>query len=63
MWIAITLNHQKKSKKRKKQQPTENKTNTKTEISLKMAVRFSHIECQGGIPPPCLPSVTSLAMI
>jgi len=63
MWIAITLNHQKKSKKRKKQQLTENKTNTKTEISLKMAVRFSHIECQGGISPLCLPSVTSLAMI
>jgi len=38
-----------------KKQPTANQTHIKTEISLKMAVRFSHLDCQGGqfahLPP------------
>jgi len=33
----------------KKQQPTESQTNTKTEISLEVADRFSHLDYQGGI--------------
>jgi len=45
---AKTLNHRKIIRKtRKKQQSTENQTNTKTEISLEVAVRFSHLDFQG----------------
>ena len=40
---AKTRNHRKNAQK----QPTENQTNIKTEISLKMAVRFSNLHCQG----------------
>jgi len=60
---AKTLNHRKIIRKRKKQQPAETQTNTKTEILLQVAVRFSHLDCQGGILHHCLPSVTSLATI
>jgi len=38
-----------------KKQPTENQTNIKTEISLNMVVRFSHIECLGGHFAPLPP--------
>jgi len=48
---AKTLNHRKIIRKTQKQQTTENETNTKTEISLKVAVRFSHLDCLGGILP------------
>jgi len=45
---AKTLNHRKSSRNRKKKrQPTENQRNTKNELSLKVAVRFSHLDCQG----------------
>ena len=54
---AKTLNHRKTIWKTQKQQPTENQTNTKTEISLKVAVRFSHLDCQGGLFAP-LPAVS-----
>jgi len=60
---AKTLNHRRIIRKTQKQQPTENQTNTKTEISLKVAVRFSLLDFQGGISPLCLQSVTSLATI
>jgi len=60
---AKTLNHRKIIWKTQKKQLTENQRNTKTEISLKVAVRFSHLDCQGGVSLLCLPSVTSLAMI
>jgi len=58
-----TLNHRKIIQKMQKKQPSENQTNIKTEISLKVGVRFSHLDCQGGISPLCLPSVASLAVI
>jgi len=45
---AEILNHQKIIRKTQKQQPTETQTNTKTEMSLEAAVRFSHLDCQGG---------------
>jgi len=60
---AKILNHRKIIRKMQKKQPTENQTNIKIEISLKVAVRFSHLDCPGGVSPLCLPSVTSLAMI
>jgi len=47
---AKTLNEkspENNPKKAKKQQPTENQMNTKTEISLKVTVRFLHLDCQG----------------
>jgi len=46
---AKTLNHRKIIRKTQKQQLTENQRNTKTEISLKVAVRVSYLYCQGGI--------------
>ena len=58
---AKTINHQKIIRKTQKQQPTENQTNTETQISLKVAVRFSHLDCQD--LRLCPPSVTSLAII
>jgi len=52
---AKSLNHRKIIRKTQKRQPTENQTNTKTEILLKVAVRFSHLDCHGGhfasLPP------------
>jgi len=48
---AKTLNHRKIIGKRKKQQPTENQTNTKTEISRRWRSGF-HIQiASGGIRP------------
>ena len=53
---AKTLNHRKIVRKSQTQKLTENQTDAKTEISLKVAVRFSHlIAKEGGIRPsaPC----------
>jgi len=57
MWIAM-LNPKplENDPKNAKKQPTENQTNTKNEISLKVAVRFSHLDCQGGGIRPSAPS-------
>jgi len=60
---AKTLNHRKIIGKTQITQPTENQTNTKTAISLKVAVQFSHLDCQAGISPLYLLSTTSLATI
>ena len=58
---AKTLNHRKIVRKSQTQKLTENQTYAKTEISLKVAVRFSHLDCQGrGNSPRCPLSVTSL---
>ena len=54
---ATSLSHRKIIRKTQKRQPTEDQTNTKTEISLKVAVRFSHLDCHGGHFAP-LPSVS-----
>jgi len=58
-----TLNHRKTIRTTQIKQPTEYQTNTKTNISLKVAVQFSHLDFQGGNSPLCPLSVTSLAMI
>jgi len=47
MWIAKSPENNPRNAK--KQQPTENQTNTKTEISFEVADRFSYLDCQGGI--------------
>jgi len=41
---AKTLNHRKINRKMQKKQPTENQTNIRIEISLKVAVQFSHLD-------------------
>jgi len=46
MWIAKSPENNPTNAK--KHQPTENQTNTKTEISLEVVDRFSHLDLPGG---------------